>query len=88
MTNETKNSEAPCPLKWHGGRNAFRGKLARWIIALMPPHLHYGEPFAGGLAVLLGKKPVAPCLRMSMESSGSSVSGSGNKCLKNVKYER
>ena len=40
------------PLKWHGGKTY----LAPWIIAHMPPHLHYVEPFAGGLAVLLAKE--------------------------------
>jgi DNA adenine methylase len=40
-------------LKWHGGKNY----LARRFIALMPPHLHYVEPFAGELAVLLAKDP-------------------------------
>ncbi|MBM4069109.1 MAG: DNA adenine methylase [Planctomycetes bacterium] len=41
------------PLKWHGGKNY----LAKRIIELMPPHVHYVEPFAGGLAVLLAKDP-------------------------------
>lgn len=41
------------PLKWHGGKQY----LASRIVALMPPHLHYVEPFAGGLAVLLAKNP-------------------------------
>jgi DNA adenine methylase len=45
------------PIKWHGGKNAFNGKLAKWIISLMPPHKHYVEPYAGGLAVLLHKDP-------------------------------
>lgn len=40
------------PLKWHGGKTY----LASWIIAQMPSHLHYVEPFAGGLAVLLAKE--------------------------------
>ena len=44
------------PLKWHGGKNAFQGKLARWIISLMPPHLHYVEPFFGGVR-FCGKEP-------------------------------
>ena len=39
----------PSPLKWHGGKHY----LAKKIIALMPPHLHYVEPYAGSLAVLL-----------------------------------
>ena len=41
------------PLKWWGGKHY----LAKKIIDLMPPHLHYVEPFAGGLAVLLEKNP-------------------------------
>jgi DNA adenine methylase len=41
------------PLKWHGGKHY----LARRIVALMPPHLHYAEPYAGGLAVLLERDP-------------------------------
>lgn len=41
------------PIKWHGGK----GPLASRIVALMPPHLHYCEPFAGGLSVLLQKNP-------------------------------
>jgi len=41
------------PLKWHGGKTY----LARRIIALMPPHIHYVEPYFGGGAVLLAKDP-------------------------------
>lgn len=41
------------PLKWHGGK----GRLARKLLRLMPPHLHYVEPFFGGGAVLLAKEP-------------------------------
>lgn len=41
------------PAKWHGGK----AHLASRIVALMPPHTHYVEPFAGGLAVLLAKDP-------------------------------
>jgi DNA adenine methylase len=44
------------PLKWHGGKHY----LARRIVALMPRHLHYVEPFAGGLAVLLARDPSDP----------------------------
>lgn len=29
--------------------------LADWIISLMPPHVHYVEPFGGGMSVLLSK---------------------------------
>ncbi|MFO0965473.1 MAG: DNA adenine methylase [Gemmataceae bacterium] len=57
----------PQPLKWHGGKNY----LAANIIELFPPRcrtpnkpapgdsgwLHYVEPYAGGLAVLLANDP-------------------------------
>lgn len=41
------------PLKWHGGKSY----LAKRIIEIMPPHLTYCEPFAGGLSVMLAKDP-------------------------------
>lgn len=41
------------PLKYHGGK----AYLAKKIIALMVPHLHFVEPFFGGGAVLLAKDP-------------------------------
>jgi DNA adenine methylase len=37
--------------------NGGKHYLARQIVGLMPRHLHYVEPFAGGLAVLLAKTP-------------------------------
>jgi DNA adenine methylase len=46
-------TRVPQPLKTHGGK----GPLAKRIVALMPPHMHYVEPFAGGLAVLLERDP-------------------------------
>jgi DNA adenine methylase len=39
------------PLKTHGGKHY----LASQIVALMPRHTHYVEPFAGGLSVLFAK---------------------------------
>jgi len=42
------------PLKWHGGKSY----LAPWIIDQFPPHLHYVEPYAGGLAVLMARDPL------------------------------
>lgn len=46
------------PLKWHGGKGAFSGKLAKWIVSLMPTdHVHYVEPYFGGGSVLLNKNP-------------------------------
>ena len=52
-TPEAAASRVPLPLKWHGGKNY----LAPWIVARMPPHRHYVEPYAGGLAVLLARNP-------------------------------
>jgi DNA adenine methylase len=51
-----RQDQIPLPLKWHGGK----AYLADWIIDRMPRHLHYVEPFAGGLAVLLAKDPLDP----------------------------
>jgi DNA adenine methylase len=59
MSNErsdatSRRADGP-PLKWHieGGKHYLASK----IIALMPPHIHYVEPFFGGGAVLLAKNP-------------------------------
>ncbi len=56
MTKSSKPNKLTNPLKWHGGKSY----LADWIISLMPKHLHYVEPYAGGLAVLLAKDPNDP----------------------------
>ena len=53
MTTKSKSSGLSSPLKLHGGKHY----LAQPIISLMPPHLHYVEPFAGSLAVLLERDP-------------------------------
>ena len=42
------------PLAYYGAKVT----LADRIVALLPPHRHYVEPFAGSLAVLLAKPPV------------------------------
>ena len=44
------------PGKWHGGKGAFNGALAKWIVTLMPTHTHYVEPYFGMGNVLLAKK--------------------------------
>ena len=48
-----KSHQVTQPLKWHGGKSY----LSEWIISFMVSHLHYVEPYAGGLAVLLRKNP-------------------------------
>lgn len=35
-----------------------KGTLADLIVALLPDHIHYVEPYCGSLAVLLAKRPV------------------------------
>src|SRR5262245_4840512 len=58
------------PLKWHGGKYY----LARRIVELMPRHLHYVEPFAGGLAVLLARDPADQSLYFGTRSEAKGVS--------------
>jgi DNA adenine methylase len=43
------------PVTYFGGKTAIADRLA----ALLPPHEHYVEPYAGSLAVLLAKPPSA-----------------------------
>ncbi len=43
------------PIPYFGGKQA----IAQRIIAEMPEHRHYVEPYCGSLAVLLAKEPVA-----------------------------
>lgn len=62
------------PLKWHGGKNY----LAAEIITRMPRHLHYVEPFAGGLAVLLRRDPADPMLHLEPRGERSGVSEVAN----------
>ena len=42
------------PLKYHGGKT----HQAERIVDLMPPHIHYVEPYCGGLSVLWAKNPI------------------------------
>ena len=43
------------PIPYFGGKQT----IAEQIIAAMPPHRHYVEPYCGSLAVLMAKPPVA-----------------------------
>jgi DNA adenine methylase len=54
MKKTTTNNGCPVPpLKWHGGKHY----LAPQILALMPRHLHYVEPYFGGGQVLFARDP-------------------------------
>ena len=53
MPESAASVRVPPPLKWHGGK----WYLAPKIVALMPPHIHYVEAYAGDLSVLLAKDP-------------------------------
>lgn len=57
------------PLKWHGGKHY----LASRFVGLMPPHLHYVEPFFGGGAVLLRRDPADPSLWLPPNNGVSEV---------------
>jgi DNA adenine methylase len=53
MSSPTTRSKLTPPLKWHGGKHY----LATQIVALMPPHLHYVEPYFGSGQVLFARDP-------------------------------
>jgi len=57
------------PLKWHGGKYYLASK----IVALMPVHLHYVEPYFGGGAVLLARDPNDQALWLSLHKGVSEV---------------
>jgi DNA adenine methylase len=60
------------PIKWHGGKYYLR----KWIIDLMPPHLHYVEPFFGGGGILLARDPKRNWMAFADEKLSSAVQGS------------
>jgi len=59
------------PIKWHGGKHY----LAPWILGMMPPHLHYVEPFFGGGSVLLARDPERDWMRGTHETLPASLKG-------------
>lgn len=44
-----------CPFPWFGGKG--HPKLQKAILASLPPHKFYVEPFGGGASILLAKTP-------------------------------
>jgi len=46
-------SPVRAPVPYFGSKQ----RIAPWIVSLLPDHDHYVEPYAGGLSVLLAKKP-------------------------------
>ena len=59
------------PIKWHGGKYYLR----KWIIGLMPPHLHYVEPFFGGGGILLARDPNRDWMAKGDEKLAAAVQG-------------
>lgn len=51
MPNTTTIRRSSAPIKWHGGKHY----LAARIIEMLPPHIHYIEPYFGGGAVFFRK---------------------------------
>lgn len=60
------------PLKWHGGKYYLR----KWIVGLMPPHLHYVEPFFGGGGILLARDPNRDWMATGTKKLPSALKGS------------
>lgn len=60
------------PIKWHGGKYYLRN----WIIGLMPPHLHYVEPFFGGGGVLLARDPDRDWMSTGIKKLPAAIQGS------------
>ncbi len=60
------------PLKWHGGKYYLRN----WIVGLMPPHLHYVEPFFGGGGILLARNTKRDWMAVGNQKLPAAVQGS------------
>ncbi len=48
-------SKIRAPFPWFGGKGSPKIKAA--ILAALPPHTRYVEPFGGGASILIGKEP-------------------------------
>lgn len=62
------------PLKWFGGKCY----LAKKIVSLFPPHMHYVEAYLGGAAVLLERDPNDERLWVSTKADKAGVSEIAN----------
>jgi DNA adenine methylase len=68
------------PLKWHGGKNY----QAKGILALMPRHLHYVEPYFGSGQVLFARDPQDPRYWWEGETSDHRRPDGVSECINDL----
>lgn len=71
------------PLKWHGGKHY----LAKRIVALMPPHLHYVELYFGGGSVLLARDPDRDWYKGASDWKGTAAQRGASEVVNDINGE-